>query len=245
MHFVPWAVVENAAGWRFVEEDAKLPATSGMRGKAAGLPSFRLRTFAALASFCLRAFASAFSTLAPFRLRARASGSALVATAAVGASGAVASIASIAARAAARGASVTVEILLTFLVNATRERRAAVNERPDLLDFHARRPEPVSCLLVVIDDLHGLVESGSLAELDGPVGASSLVGSLNETKVRRFAHDGAAAITDEDEVIAHRLERAPAPLSRDFERPQESVAADEENLQKLVAKRRAPRLQKW
>ena len=233
VHFVPWTIIEYASSWRFVEEDAELPATPGMRGKAAGLPSFRLRPVAALASFCLRAFSSTFSTLAPFCLRARASGPALVAAAALGASGAVASIASIATRAAARGASVTIVILVTFFVNATRERRAAVDERPDLLNSHARRPEPMGCSGLVIDDLHGLVESGSLAELDGPIGASGLVGSLDETKIRRVAHGGAAAITDEDEVIAHRLERAPAPLAWDIERSQESVATDEENLQEL------------
>ena len=233
VHFVPRTIIEYASVWRFVEGDAKLPATPGMRGEAAGLPSFRLRPFAALASFCLRAFSSTLSTLAPFCLRARASGSALVATAAVGASGAVASIASIATRAAARGASVTIVIWVTFFVNATRERRAAVDERPDLLNFHTCGPEPMGCSGLVVDDFHCLVESGSLAKLDGPVSASSLVSSLNETKVRRFAHDGAAAITDEDEVIAHRLERAPAPLAWDVERSQESVATDEENLQEL------------
>ena len=143
----------------------------------------------------------------------------MVATAAL-----VATAASVAARAlaAARGVSAIVEIFLAFLVNATRERRAAIDERPDLLDLHAGRPEPMSGLFVLRDNLHSSVESLPFAELDGPVGSSGLVRAADETEIRRVAHGGAAAVADVHEIVAHRLKRAPAPLARHVERAQEA-----------------------
>ncbi len=137
------------------------------------------------------------------------------------------------ALAAARGAPAVVEIFLALLVNAARERCAAIDERLDLLDLHAGRPEPMSSLFVLRDDLHGSVESLPAAELNGPVGPSGLVRATDETEIRRVTHGGAAAIADVHEIVAHRLKRAPAPLAGDVERAQESVPADEENFQKL------------
>ncbi len=64
--------------------------------------------------------------------------------------------------AAARGAPAVVEIFLALLVNATRERCAAIDERLDLLDLHAGGPEPMSSLFVLRDNLHGSLRVDSL-----------------------------------------------------------------------------------
>ena len=228
MDFVPRAIVENAAIGRAIEEDAELAAASGLSRVAVAASIATALRETALVSFATRAFSAAFSALASFCLRARAIAAALVATAAAIAPGILART-----LAATRGAPAAVEILLAFFVNAARERRAAIDERPDLLDLHAGRPEPMSGLLVLRDNLHSCVESLSRAELDGPVGSSGLVRAADETEIRRVAHGGAAAVADVHEIVAHRLKRAPAPLAGDVERAQESIPADEENFQEL------------
>ncbi len=136
--------------------------------------------------------------------------------------------------AATSGASAIVEIFLALLLDATRERRAAIDERLDLLDLHAGRPEPMGGLLMPRDEFRGSVESLPFSELDGPVCSNSFVGLADESQARRDAHGGAATSADVHEIVAHRPKRAPSPLVGNVERAQESVPTDEENFQKLI-----------
>ncbi len=177
MDFVPRAVVENATVGRAIERNAEPATTLGLSRVAAAFASFRLRPFSTRA--CAFGLSATFSALASFRPRARAVAAALVTTAA-----AVAPCVLARTLATAQGAPAIVEILLAFLVNAVRKRRAAIDERLDLLDLHAGGPEPVSRLSMLRDDFHCVVESLPLSKLDGPIGSSCLIRGSDETEVR-------------------------------------------------------------